>query len=310
MTVFRLSLNSNLARLRSSIVKVAATICVFALTSCNSVFYQPDKLAYSLPQQINPSFEGIRIPVDGTSEQIQIWRFQSRKPRRGTVVHFHGNAQNMSAHVWFAAWLLDAGYELITFDYRGYGESDGIATRENTIKDGHAVLQWAAKQSQSTPLFVLGQSLGGAVAYASLSTLNSSVPVRGLIIESSFISYRQLARRKLASLFLTWPLQWPLSYLVTDDLSPRTLSLKSPLPILFIHGSNDVVVPYSEGLEFAEKAAREKNSVRFYTDVARGHTSCFAGLTDSPCKRDVVEFLDSLTSAAPTATNSNGGRSK
>jgi pimeloyl-ACP methyl ester carboxylesterase len=282
---------------RKPIVLLGLCISVL-LSGCNSVFYQPDKLTWSLPQQITPSFEEFRLAVPGTKEELHVWKFHSRVPRKGTVVQFHGNAQNMSAHVWFVAWLVDAGFDVVTFDYRGYGSSDGIASRENTIADGHTVLKWLAAQPQSAPLFVIGQSLGGAVAFASLATVEPEIPVRGLIIESSFTSYRRLARKKLDSFFLTWPLQWPLSFLVTDEFSPKQHKLKNPLPIFFIHGTGDFVVPFREGVKFAELAAKQKNSVSLYSDVGRGHTSCFARLEGTPCKSALLQFMNSLIPSA------------
>ncbi|NBW80221.1 alpha/beta fold hydrolase [bacterium] len=285
----------NLRAVFATCLTTAVAVC---LSGCNSVFYQPDKLTWSLPEQITPSFEEFQLPVPGTNEKLQVWKFHSRVPRKGTVVHFHGNAQNMSAHVWFVAWLIDAGFDVVTFDYRGYGNSDGIATRENTIADGQAVLKWLATQAQSTPLFVVGQSLGGAVAFTSLATSEPEVPVRGLIIESSFTSYRGLARKKLGSFFLTWPLQWPLSFLVTDEFSPKEHKLKNPLPIFFIHGTGDWVVPYREGVKFAELAAKQQNSVSLYSVVGRGHTSCFARLENTPCKSAMLQFMNGLIPSA------------
>ncbi|MEN9808500.1 MAG: hypothetical protein RLZZ488_67 [Pseudomonadota bacterium] len=274
------------------------------MSACNSLFYQPDKFIYSLPQQITPAYEEFRISSGTNDEKLNVWKFQSRRPRIGTVVHFHGNAQNMSAHVWFVAWLIDAGFDVVTFDYRGYGESDGTANRKNTIEDGKSVLRWISQQPDNAPIFVIGQSLGGAVAYSALAQLDPQPPVRAIIIESSFVSYRQLARRKLASFFLTWPLQWPLSFLVTDQLSPSELSLKSRLPILFVHGTHDGVVPYSEGVEFAGKAEREQNSVSFFSHKGGGHTSCFVEGGKQSCQKEVLQFLASFTAGSQAPTES------
>ena len=272
------------------------TVAVFLITlpliACNSLFYQPDKLNYSLPQEISPSFEEFRVPVGSQTETLHVWSFRPKTAPLGTILHFHGNAQNMSSHVWFVAWLVDAGYEVVTFDYRGYGASTGSATRQNTVEDGEAMIRWLAKRQSTEPFVIVAQSLGGAIAYSALAKLNGPNPVRALIIESSFSSYRRLARLKLASFFLTWPLQWPLSYLVDDDLSPESLAWQNPVSILFIHGTADRVVPYSAGVDFSELAKRHKNNVSFYTDPKRGHTSCFASAQLSPCKERVLGFLN------------------
>ncbi|MEY3901835.1 MAG: hypothetical protein RL189_1141 [Pseudomonadota bacterium] len=300
MKVFPLKQSLRTICSRVAILSALAT----QAAACNSLFYQPDKFIYSLPRQVTPSFEEFRIPTGPNGEKLNVWKFQARRPRVGTVVHFHGNAQNMSAHVWFVAWMIDAGFDVVTFDYRGYGESDGVANRQNTIEDGQAVLNWVVQQPASAPVFVIGQSLGGAVAFASLAQLDPQPPIRALIIESSFVSYRQLARRKLGSFFLTWPLQWPLSFLVTDHLSPRELKLKSPLPIMFVHGTRDAVVPYSEGVDFAGKAEREQNGVSFFSHEGGGHTSCFMEGRDNSCQREVLQFLSSFTIGPDTLSES------
>jgi hypothetical protein len=283
-------------------------LAILPLTACNSVFYQPDRLTYSLPQQINPSYEEFRIPVAGSTDTLHVWHFQPRTARLGTVLHFHGNAQNMSAHVWFVAWLVDAGYEVVTFDYRGYGMSTGAASRRNTVEDGRTVIRWLAERRPSAPFVILAQSLGGAVAFSALAGLKENIPVRAMIIESSFVSYRRLARQKLSSFFLTWPLQWPLSFLVDDELSPETSVLNTPIPMLYIHGTHDPVVPFSEGLKFAELAEKQKNKVSFYTELRRGHTSCFAAPSLTPCKENVLQFLSRNLQETNANTTSGAGR--
>jgi hypothetical protein len=55
--------------------------------------------------------------------------------------------------------------------------------------------------------------------------------------ESTFASYRGIAREKLANFWLTWPLQVPLSWAVDDDYSPvDAIGRVSPIPVLIIHG--------------------------------------------------------------------------
>ncbi|NBX18774.1 MAG: alpha/beta fold hydrolase [Proteobacteria bacterium] len=263
-----------------------------AFSACNSVFYQPDRLSYTLPRQVSPAYEEFRIPVGSSSDTLHVWHFRPRTASLGTVLHFHGNAQNMSAHVWFVAWLVDAGFDVVTFDYRGYGASSGVADRQKTVEDGQTVIRWLAQRQPSSPYFIVAQSLGGAVAYSALAGLKDPSPVRAMVIESSFSSYRRLARKKLSSFFLTWPFQWPLSYLVDDELTPEGAVITNPLPMLFIHGTADAVVPYSEGIEFAELAEKQKNLVSFYTEIRRGHTSCFSAQALTPCKERVLNFLN------------------
>jgi fermentation-respiration switch protein FrsA (DUF1100 family) len=69
-----------------------------------------------------------------------------------------------------------------------------------------------------------------------------------VVLESSFSSYRGIAREKLGDIWLTWPLQWPLSFLFSSRYDPVDLIGGLPrCPLLIIHGDADEVVPLREG---------------------------------------------------------------
>jgi len=276
-----------------SALRFLAIVACFVLTACNSLFYRPDAMNWTLPEQIAKNFSEHRIVVGKLGESIHAWHLRTEKIKKGTVVHFHGNAQNMTAHVLFVSWLLEEGFDVLTFDYRGYGKSSGEVSRENTVEDGIAVLNWTSDREKNTPVLVVAQSLGGAIATVALQRSKSS-NVAAVVLESTFSSYRSIARNKLASFFLTWPLQWPLSYLITDTLSPDRFISQYNFPTLIIHGSRDIVIPYSEGLMLASLIEQEStNRVIMRTELGRGHTSCFAGDQEvTQCKKAVLNFLD------------------
>lgn len=273
---------------------IVISSCGLSLAACNSLFYQPDSLKYTLPEQLSKRYEELRIPVGTRGETLHAWHlYTEHKNKKGVILHFHGNAQNMSAHVNFVAWLLHEGYDVFTFDYRGYGQSNGVAQRDNSIEDGLAVLKTIETRLNETPLFIIAQSLGGAVAVAALQE-RPDTAVTALVLESSFHSYRSLAQSKLGHFFLTWPLQWPLSFLVTDTHSPSGRSTQLNIPTLLIHGTRDPVVPYQEGVELAHTIRKANLSeTLFHLEVGRSHTPCFASAQKTKCKRAVLAFLNS-----------------
>ena len=263
-----------------------------AVLGGNSLFYHPDALKYSLPEQLSEKFDELRIPVGNQGENLHAWHLHSpAKNKKGLIVHFHGNAQNMSAHVQFVWWFLQEGYDLLTFDYRGYGQSDGNINRENSIEDATTILRAAQQRAQGRPLFIVAQSIGGVIAVAALQQRNNA-DIKALVLESSFHSYRRVAQSKLGSFFLTWPLQWPLSFLVTDSYSPNQSNSPINIPTLVIHGSKDRIVPYEEGLELAHMIqATNRNSTYFRTELGRNHTSCFISPELTACKKAVLDFF-------------------
>lgn len=258
-----------------------------AAVGCNATFYQPDHVDYREPAEAKLTYTDLAIPTaDGLV--LHGWDIQPRGVRRGMILHFHGNAQNMSAHLAYVEWLADEGYEIITFDYRGYGKSPGSPTREGLVLDGVAAITQAKMlaASHGLDLFILAQSLGGAVAIPALDRAGTS-DVRALIVESSFGSYRDMARVKLSEVWLTWPLQWPLSFLVTDDYRAADAVARLQLPLLLIHGDRDDVVPFAEGKRLF--AAAGPGSRDFWTVAHGGHTSAF--VDGSPYRNRLVAFL-------------------
>ena len=123
-----------------------------------------------------------------------------RPTAKGFVVHFHGNAANVTAHISLVEWLSKAGYHVLMFDYRGFGESEGRVTRAGTIRDGHAALDYALSRPEAhdLPVFFYGQSLGGAVA---IVVAAERPEVQAVVAESTFSTHRDIAARHVARLF-------------------------------------------------------------------------------------------------------------
>jgi alpha-beta hydrolase superfamily lysophospholipase len=256
--------------------------CCLLLTSCNSLFYFPDRDVYLTPDKVGYQYEKIHIPQGDT--YLSAWKILAkREPKLGTILHFHGNAQNMTAHFLFVAWLSDLGFDVLTFDYRGYGESPGKAEREGIFHDAMAAVTYAEQHSDK--FYIIAQSIGGAIAVPAVAEVQPK-KLQALVIESSFSSYRSIARSKLSGLWLTWPLQWPLSFLVGDSYSPQDYAARIKVPTLVLHGGQDPVVPIEEG----EKLARAfpLASVEFWVLPDYQHTEVFSHKDES---QKLVEWL-------------------
>ena len=113
---------------------------------------------------------------------------------KGTVLHLHGNAANVSNHLPLVAWLPARGYNVLMLDYRGFGRSEGKPTLDGIVQDALAALEYLRSRPDvdRDRLVVLGQSIGGATALRMLA--RDSAGVRLAVIDSSFPSYRGIAR--------------------------------------------------------------------------------------------------------------------
>ncbi|MBU0993187.1 MAG: alpha/beta hydrolase [Proteobacteria bacterium] len=225
---------------------VSCFAVILMMTGCvGRMVYYPDHVEYQTPENNNLSYEDVLFK-SGDGTVLNGWFVPAAGQAMGTVIHFHGNAQNMSAHFSFVDWLPENGYNLFTFDYRGYGKSDGHPTRKGVYEDCVAAMNYIQTRTDidQTKLFVLGQSLGAANAINLLGK-NRLEGVQAIIADSSFFSYRSIVRDKIREIPIISFLNWPLSFLVIGNSeSPGTVVDRiSPVPIVFIHGTADEVIP-------------------------------------------------------------------
>lgn len=244
-------------------------------TGCSSLFFYPQKEHVDNPALKLFLYEDVYFMTnDGL--KLHGWHMKAQDKSRGTILQFHGNAENISTHVNSVLWLLLEGYDVFSFDYRGYGKSEGSPSLDGVHTDALAALETVLKLPyiNKERIFVLGQSLGGAIAVYTAASSPYKSHVKAVIIDSAFSSYRDIAREKLAQFFLTWPLQYPISLLFNDDYSPvKWIKDAYPLPILIIQGEKDTIVT-AHHASILYAAAREPK--QFWLVKGAGHIQSFA----------------------------------
>lgn len=257
------------------------------LVSCNHLFYHPHPKIYLTPEKVELLYEELTIPI---TEDVTLhgWHIKpaQKAPKPVTVLQFHGNAENRSTHFLSVAWLANYGADIIVFDYRGYNGSTGTPSRSGLVEDGIAMLKWFEKNYPSGRRFVIGQSLGGAVAVTALAKSNAKID--GLILESTFHSYRGVARMKLSSFWLLWPFQWLPWILLSGDEDPIDYTSQISTPILAFHDRHDPVVPFEAG-EKLYKKFHERQLTLFTMDGSL-HTGAFIEDREESRKR-ALTFL-------------------
>ncbi|NVM87203.1 hypothetical protein FHT32_000826 [Variovorax sp. SG517] len=238
--------------------RLAMCTLPFVLGGCvQSMFYYPDNVRYETPDALGMRYESVQFTsADGT--RLSGWFLpaenrQNPKEAKGTVVHFHGNAQNMSTHWRFVAWLPKRDYNVFVFDYRGYGQSEGKPEPKGVFEDSNAALNYVRSRGDIDPerLFVFGQSLGGTNAIAVMGAGNRA-GVKAAAIESTFYSYSSIANDKLKGAGL----------LVSDEYAAsRYVAAVSPIPLLLIHGTADQVIPLAHSKRLLADAREPKRLI-------------------------------------------------
>lgn len=276
----------------SKLIIFSLILLALFLISCarvSQMFYYPDSTIYATPASKGLRFEEVTFPSrDGT--MLSGWFLPALGEAQGTVIHFHGNAENMTSHFGFVDWLPAAGFNLFVFDYRGYGKSAGRPNRTGVYEDARAALVYLRSRRDIDPtrILALGQSLGGVQALVVVGS-GERQGVRAVVADSSFYSYRRIVRDSIARMpFLSF-IKTPLSLLlISDDLSPADYVGKiAPIPLLLIHGTADEVIPFRHAELLLARAGEPKSLWRV---EGGNHTEAFIA-PDSPYRRQLVEFF-------------------
>jgi fermentation-respiration switch protein FrsA (DUF1100 family) len=264
-----------------------------ALAGCTGVIFHPMRELVRTPDQIGLEYEEVEFAA-ADDVRLHGWFLPARLPRRGSILFLHGNAENISTHIASVAWLPAQGFDVLLFDYRGYGRSEGSPSLAGLQLDVEAALTTLLARPAIDPdrIIVFGQSLGASLAITALAASPRRLQVRALVIEGAFTSYRELAREKLAGFWLTWLLQVPLGLTIDDRYRPiDAIAGLAPLPLLIVHGEADRVVPPDHALALYEAARPPKT---LWLVPGAGHISAFT----TPGTR--TELVAYLTEASPS----------
>jgi fermentation-respiration switch protein FrsA (DUF1100 family) len=232
-------------------------------------FYQPNKILYADPARAGVPHELVYFS-SGDGEKLMGLYFPARGESRGVVIHCHGNFANVSNHFPASYFFTEHGFDLLVFDYQGYGVSEGRPSRRGTIADGRAAVAFARTRAAGKPLFLFGQSLGAAVA----AVVAAEDPdVKAVILEAPFTTYRAIFKDVMKRNFLTWPFSFfvPALAIRRRDDPLEAVARISPRPVLILHGTADRIIPWSMGKTLYD-AAREPK--KWWGVEGAGHMEC------------------------------------
>jgi uncharacterized protein len=177
----------------------------------------------------------------GDGMTLRGWSCAARGPRRGSVVYLHGVADNRSSAVGVIDWLTQRGFDVVAYDSRAHGQSDGSVCTYGFYEKRD--LKHVIDTLAPGPVLLLGNSLGGAVA---IQGAVGNDRVVGVIAAEAFSDLRTIAIER-APRFLPRPVI-ARAFRVAEErghfevaaVSPAVAAASLRIPVLLIHGANDV----------------------------------------------------------------------
>ncbi|HPI79005.1 MAG: lysophospholipase [Cyclobacteriaceae bacterium] len=173
------------------------------------------------------------------STSINAIRFSPPKTSKGLVFYLHGNADDLSRWGNYAVDFTRLGYDVVMFDYRGYGKSTHTPDHDHLAQDALFLYKWFTARFAFPKVIVYGRSLGAALA----SELASQTSPDLLILETPFAEFEDV---------VYWPLHPTLYWLPHDEGFSNVAFLpKVKCRKIIFHGTDDWVVPLSSAQKLA-----------------------------------------------------------
>jgi len=227
---------------------------LFALSLLEDKFaFHPSRVVEMTPQAVGLAFEDVRLATpDG--QALAGWWLPG-EPGAPAILFMHGNAGNISHRLHTLALLRQAGFAILIFDYRGYGDSTGAPSEEGLYEDARAAWDHVTRERSFAPgrVVLYGESIGTAPALNLAHELAAAGrPGPGaLVLEGAFTSALEMGRRIFPFL--------PLKLILKMKMENREAIKDVTAPTLFIHGAEDEIVPLRMGRElFAGSPAEMK----------------------------------------------------
>jgi uncharacterized protein len=231
------------------------------------------------------------VPLEG-------WLF-TQGTARGTVLVAHGVGGSRDHATPYAAFLLDAGFDVLAPDARGHGASGGIATYG--VREADDIQRWVARIRERAPaacVYALGSSLGGAhvlMAEASRPTFCA------IVSDSAFATFLDAGLDRVARrIGLGDAGRWvgrPAAYAGLGyvrvrygvnllDAAPAAAIGRIRAPLLLIHGDADWNTPSYH----AELLARAQPAATLWIVPGAAHTAAWRAAPQAYPRR-IVAFL-------------------
>jgi uncharacterized protein len=222
---------------------IAFSVIFFAR---DAILYHPN-LQYLTPAMMrNLPFAPEEARIKTSDGETIIGWYIPAKADKPTILFFPGNAGHLP-------WLLDRyqnahaeGLGILAVAYRGYSGSTGVPSEEGLHRDAQAAHDWLKARVKPDDIIIHGVALGGTVA----TKLASESPARLLVLEATYPAAIDASIRR----FFFLPVRW----MFKDEFQARDWIGKVKMPIFFVHGEADVVVPLADGRALFDLAPEPK----------------------------------------------------
>ncbi len=204
------------------------------------ILFEPTPLPAGHVLSTDPDVHELTIDVPGA----KLSAAQLRLPDpRGVVFFLHGNSGNLTDCLAEIDAFRQVNFDVVMFDYRGYGKSSGCIESEEQLRaDVRYVWEYFAKHYEGKRIVISGQSLGTALA----AGLAAELTAAGRTPDLTMLVSPYSSMRALSDELYPWVPRQVLRYpLHTAEHAARLSG-----PLMLVHGDKDelIGIHHSESL--------------------------------------------------------------
>jgi hypothetical protein len=198
------------------------------------ILFQPTVKPRNEPWHFNIPFQEADLAINNTDTINYVKFFPADSVRRGVILYFHGNKQNIARFARFMPGLTRHGYEVWVPDYPGYGKSIGQRSEKILYTMASQFYKMAAARYSSSQIIIYGKSLGTGIA----SRLAAGHAAQQLILETPYYS--------IPDMFGYYAPIYPTNRMCQYKMNSFENLPFVHYPITILHGTADWVIPHSQ----------------------------------------------------------------
>lgn len=251
-------------------------VLAFAYSFQRSLLYFPDQYVLSEQELAGTGFDTVKITAEGSGELQSLWRGPADQTKP-VIIHFHGNGGSLAPRLSIYEAMAQDGAGVLAVGYPGYGGNPGAPSEETLYLAAQANYDWLIAEGHTPDRIVIAaQSLGTGVA----TWLASENEAAGLIVEAAYTGMDDMAQRQFSFL--------PAKRLIKDRYRSLDRISSIDMPLSWIHGTNDELIPFAMGQRLFDAARDPKIA---YPIKNGGHNDLWMRGIDRVVRSDAKRFV-------------------
>ena len=258
------------------IVGLYLFIVVLAYSFQRSLLYFPDQYVLSEQELGAAGFDAVTISTENSGELLSLWR-EPRDATKPIIIHLHGNGGSAAVRLPIYQAMAQDGAGVLAVGYPGYGGNAGTPREDAFYAAAQANYDWLIGQGYSADKIVIAaQSLGTGVA----TWLAAKNEASGLILEAAYTGIDDMAQRQFPFL--------PAKPLIKDRYRSLDRINQINMPLSWIHGTNDELIPFAMGQRLFDAAKEPKFA---HSVKGGGHNDLWARGIDAVVRKEAEHFV-------------------